>query len=406
MTSTTKVQFTSAGTAPSQPASPGKAATTALSTGIQALHESLRDNEVITGLAIKFMRLFILLKSKELSLKKFDDETYIPTSCRIKVDLKGSHRISKSDKFADLTTSLTEINQKYMKDSAKVFLSVGNLEVELIRQELAEMAVAFANLLMKQKLLMNDDCRDHSKSHELITAVFIREPNNHALVEDMDLDELESVIESLNSSMDTLRFDTDDEFIYNALAVTPITSGQPPELAEDEIKYILETKKDLKNTLYRGVRAFYLQVRKIKNINQTKEILLETLTASTADGTANALNGDGDKEEGIDLPADVSSLRDLIGSVMLEKMNDKKTTQQKSKSDLNDQRGAKKHHGGGASSNTNTSTKKKKKEKAKKKKKAASAKAAKKKAAKATAVVNDSDAVNSNKRRRPASTSS
>ena len=405
MSSATKVQF-SAGTAPSQPAPPGKAATTALSTGLQALHESLRDNEVITGLALKFMRLFILLKSKETSLKKFDDETYIPTSCRVKVDLKGSHRISKSDKFAELTTSLTEINRKYMKDSAKVFLSVGNLELELIRQELAEMAVAFANLLMKQKLLTHNDCRDHSKSHELITAVFIREPNNHASVEDMETDQLEGVLESINSSMETLRFDTNDEFIYKALAVTPITSGQPPSLTENEFKFIWNIKKDLKNTLFRGVRAFSLQVRKIKNINQTKEILLETLTASTADGTATALNGDGEKEEGIELPADVSSLRDLIGSVMLEKMNDKKTTQHKSKSDLKDQRGAKKHHGGGASSNTNASTKKKKKEKAKKKKKAAAAKVAKKKATKATAVVNDSDAVNSNKRRRPASTSS
>ena len=75
MSSATKVQFQSAGTAPSQPASPGKAVMTALSTGIQALHESLRDNEVITGLADKFMQLFILLKSKESSLKKFDNET-------------------------------------------------------------------------------------------------------------------------------------------------------------------------------------------------------------------------------------------------------------------------------------------------------------------------------------------
>ena len=79
-----------------------------LLTGFQALHETLRDNEVVTSIAEKFIRQYIILKSKEESLKKFDDKAYIPLSCRVKIDLKGSHRISKSDKFVTLRDKLVE----------------------------------------------------------------------------------------------------------------------------------------------------------------------------------------------------------------------------------------------------------------------------------------------------------
>jgi len=403
MSSATRVHFPSAGTAPPQLATPGKAALNALSTGLQALHESLRDNEVITGVADKFMRLFIHFKTKESLLKKFDDETYVPTSCRIKVDLKGSQRISMSDKFAALVRNLKELTDKYKEDAAKVFLSAGELELKLIKQDLTKMVLRFANLLMKQKLLMNNDCRDHSQSHMLLTAVFIQEPRNHARIEEMVVDDTPGALEAINSNMDALRFDADDDFIYNALAIPPVGGSQPSAMTPEELELLIEIKKDLKNTLYRGIRAYYLQIRKIKNTNETKEILLESLTVDIANGTACVINNDDNNAEKVTLPNDVESLRDLIGSVMLEKMNEKKTSEKKSKADLKDRRGAR---GGGASSNTNTSTKKEKEKAKRKKKKAAAAKAAKKKAAKAAAADKDSVAVKSNKRRRPTNRSS
>ena len=78
----------------------------------------------------------------------------------------------------------------------------------------------------------------------------------------MDVDTLKGALETINSNMETLRFDTNDGFIYKALVVTPITSGQPPVLTVNKLKFILETKKDLKNTLYRGVRAFIYKLEK------------------------------------------------------------------------------------------------------------------------------------------------
>ena len=93
------------------------------------------------------------------------------------------------------------------------------LELKLIKQDLTKMVLRFANLLVKQKLLMNNDCRDHSQSHTLLTAVFIQEPRNHARVEDMIVDDTPGALEAINSNMDALRFDADDDFIYTALAI-------------------------------------------------------------------------------------------------------------------------------------------------------------------------------------------
>lgn len=405
MSSATRVQFKSVGTTPSQLATPSKAASTALSIGLQALHESLRDNEVITGLAQKFLKLFILSKSKESTLRKFDDDTFIPTSCRIKVDLKGSYRISASDEFAVLTTRLKDITDAFKRDTANVFKASAELELKLIKQELSRMVLSFSDLLIKQKLLTKNDCRDHSLSKELITAVFIQEPRNHARtdIEAMIVDDTPGALEDIIGNIDTLRFNADDDFIYAALSIPEAGSSQPSAMTNDELVIVNETKKDLKRTLYHVVRSFHVQERKIYNSTKTKEVLLETLTGEVANGTAIEINNDSNNnQEGTKLPDDVESLRDLIGSVMLEKMNSHKISQKKSKNDLKDPRGAR---GGGASSKTNTPAQKKKKD-AQRKKKAAAAKAAKKKANRAAAAARDSVVADSNKRRRPTERSS
>ena len=292
--------------------------------------------------------------------------------------------------------------KKFQEGASKLFLATAQLELDLIRSDLAEMAVRFADLLMKQKLLFKEDCRDHSKSFELITAVFIREPHNHARDESDDsmITDTHETEDELNGNINGLRFGVDDKFIYNTLSIPDINGRQPDKLRENEIKLIMETKKDLKNTLHRGIRCFHSQLRKIKMINTTKEVLLESATVQKANATANTLN-EGDGDNGDNLPQDSESLHELIGAIVLEKLNNNKIKKPKQKKEVKDQRGAQRQgtQGGGASPNTNTAAKKKKKKaKSKKKKKAAAEKAA--------AVEQGSVAASSNKRRRPPTESS
>ena len=400
MRSARKVQFTSTGIVPSQPTTPSKAAMNGLLTGFQALHETLRDNEVVTSIAEKFIRQYFILHSKEESLKKFDDDAYIPLSCRVKIDLKGSYRIRMSNKFADVRKELDTVTEKFQDDAAKCFLAAAELELDLIRSDLAEMAVKFADLLMKQKLLFKEDCRDHSKSSELITAVFIRDPTNHPNYSEMIVD-TEETQKDLSNQIKGLRFGVDDAFIYKALTVTPdITGTQPSALHANEVELIMDTKKDLKNTLMRGMLSFHSQLRKVRMHNATKEVLLQSATIKVANSTAEDLNK-GNGTDGVQLPKDAESLQDLIGAIVLDKLNIKKSKKQQK--EVKEQRGAQRQgtQGGGASSNINATTQKKKREKLKKKKLAAAALAKKKKAGKAVAAAKDSVAANSNKRRRP-----
>ena len=407
MRSANRVQFSSTGTVPSPPTTPSKAAMNGLLTGFQALHETLRDNEVLTGIAEKFIRQYIILHSKEESLKKFDDDTYVPLSCRVKIDLKGSHRIRKSDKFANIREKLDATTKKFQEEASKHFQAVARLELDLIRADLAEMAVRFSDLLMKQKLLYKEDCRDHSNSNELITAVFISEPTNHARVDgDMIVDTQEAQAE-LDRNVAKLRFAQDDQFIYDILRINDPSGTQPNALHENEIELIMNTKKDLKNTLIRGICCFHAQLRKVKMIATTKEVLLESTTIDLADKTAHNLNEGNSDNDNDKLPQDAESLQDLIGAIVLEKLNTKKSNDSKKQKEVKEKRGAHRqgNQGGGASSNTNATQKKKKaREKLKKKKNAAAI--AKKKANQAAAAARDSVAASSNKRRRPPAQSS
>ena len=143
----------------------------------------------------------------------------------------------------------------------------------------------------------------------------------------------------------------------------------------------------------------HAQLRKVKMFATTKEVLLESTTVDLADKTAHNLNEGNGNNDNDKLPQDTESLQDLIGAIVLEKLNTKKSNDSKKQKEVKEKRGAHRqgNQGGGASSNTNAAQKKKK---AKERKKKAVA-IAKKKANQAAAAAKDSVAANSNKRRRP-----
>ena len=70
MTSAVRFKEPVASTSTLKHTSPSIAAKSALSLGLQALDDTLRDNEVVTGVATKILQLLFTLKSKAKSFKK------------------------------------------------------------------------------------------------------------------------------------------------------------------------------------------------------------------------------------------------------------------------------------------------------------------------------------------------
>ena len=74
-------------------ATPSNDTKISLVSSIKVLHQHLRDNEYITGLANHILQVFFSLHSNEVSLKKFEDTNYVPTSCRFKLEIRGTTRV-------------------------------------------------------------------------------------------------------------------------------------------------------------------------------------------------------------------------------------------------------------------------------------------------------------------------
>ena len=78
MRSATKDTSNDASTTSSPLPAPSTAAKKALSNGLHALHETLRNDKAFTGVAMKLLQLLISLRAKEKSFIKFDDASYLP----------------------------------------------------------------------------------------------------------------------------------------------------------------------------------------------------------------------------------------------------------------------------------------------------------------------------------------
>ena len=91
--------------------SPISAARAAFVSGSSALHANLRES--VTKEAKQYAELLKLLRSKEKSLRKYDDEAFMPQSIQSKFQLQGTSRTNKSSEFKDLEKDVREASIEY-----------------------------------------------------------------------------------------------------------------------------------------------------------------------------------------------------------------------------------------------------------------------------------------------------
>ncbi len=294
---------------------------------------------------------------------KFDNESYVPLSCRIKVDLKGSHLISKSDKFAELKEKLDEVSTAFQTGTTAVFKAAAILELKAVGKAMMETSMELANLLMKYRLLTNDDaCREHKLSHELTIMCILAEavPPNPSMDDD-DLAYPGNDVDTY-TDMKRLLFDTDLDTVYAYLKLVRNPSTQPVELSEAEQMVIFQVQIELKGTLIACLNGYNKQVKKIQLANKAKEMLLLTATAKAADDAGDVLN-DGNDEANA-LPDSMDELNKMMQSAIIAHEKAKKSN---SDTPVKEKRGASKSskrkkkkkgtNGGGASAaKTNQNT--------------------------------------------------
>ena len=341
---------------------PQVAAKNALSFGPKALHKNIHDNEVVTRTGGEFIRLLELYKSKEKTVSKFESETFIPLSCRIKVDLVGSSMTSKSDKFAALRTDLEKIRDTFQTGTTAVFTAAAKLELEAVGKTLMECSIGFADLLIKYKLLVgNDACREHKLSSELTIMVLLAEAVPPNL--EMDDDEAEAFAypgndKDMYAVMKQLLFNCDPATAYAAIGLTRDLNTQPGPITEEEQMSILQVQVELKKTLVNCMVKYHDQFEENRLANEAKEMILLTATTKSADDTGEVLDDDGDESNL--LPDSMEELKKMMQAAIIDHENANNKSGDKP---VKDKRGASKSskkkkngketNGGGASANQN-----------------------------------------------------
>jgi hypothetical protein len=314
MTSASTVRFEdSSSFPPLSLVSSNTAAKTALSTGLQALHPHLRENEAFTGLAGKILQLFFTLQTKAKSVKKFTNETYLPQSCRVNIKLTGSHRITKSEKFVALQAETEAEVKSFQLKMRDHFQKAYYLEISALRSELHERIITFTDLLVKHQLLTNNACRVHSKSKELTYKMFEKEPIESHNDDQNDDDDDENTPDSGKCHMKDLGLDygcRNNKNMRTTLAI-PLQMNIMLNAAEEEI--LGKTKKSLKQTLTAAFDAFNKKEEEKISAKTTKEILLQAITGEAADATAIALD-----DEDITIPNNMTDLKDMFNQLMVD----------------------------------------------------------------------------------------
>ena len=151
---------------------PSNAAKIALTSSIAALHQHLRDNERITSLIDHILQLFFLLHSKEASILKFEDPTYVPTSTRFKVEIRGTTRVQDNEEFKKIKEDAKADLEGFCKVMALHMKNAATIECSMLRLELMQKTVKLTDLIVKQQLLISEHvCRGHEKSNQLTIKV-------------------------------------------------------------------------------------------------------------------------------------------------------------------------------------------------------------------------------------------
>ena len=252
MRSATKVTFKDASTTSSPLPAPSTVAKKALSNGLHALHETLRDHKAFTGVAMKFLQLLITLRAKEKPFDKFNDASYLPQSVRFKVDLKASKSVTLKERMEAEVKAFQVSMSDYMKESSL-------LEISALRRKALERTAKFADLMVKQKLLANGACRVHSQSSELTVKVF----------DDVEIEGGEGIPE--------LRFGHDDNEVCHVLGLDPVPHSQPEPILDKETEMVMEVQQALKNTISRALLEYDNREKENRLSQKTKEIILQEI---------------------------------------------------------------------------------------------------------------------------------
>jgi hypothetical protein len=298
-------------TPPTAQASPSNLALAALFNGLQALHQHLRDNEVFTGLAEKTLQLFFMHESKVKSAKKFGDETYLPQSCRVKVNLRGTQRIFKTDEFKELQEE-AEADIKAFQHKMRDHMKKANfLEITALKSELHERIVKFADLIVKQKLLLSTDaCRVHTQSNGLTYKLFENPKElDDGASDDRNSSDSETQPEEHFEDIGLHLFMKPNKDLKTLLSI-PVTSDI--QLNDTEKEIVSYTKKCLKKTISHAFHT-YTSTLKDRNVaREAKEILLEAITTEAADNMASAL------DEETDIPNNITDLKDMFNQLLTD----------------------------------------------------------------------------------------
>ena len=115
------------------------AAKSAFTNGTYALHVSLQDKAIKE--AKHYAELLKLLPSKEKSLLKYDDDSFMPQSLCFNFALKGTSRTSKSEIFAKIQEAANNKIATFQKDMRKLTKDCLMLDIEGIKEELALLCV-------------------------------------------------------------------------------------------------------------------------------------------------------------------------------------------------------------------------------------------------------------------------
>jgi hypothetical protein len=264
---------------PSRKLTPSLAAKTALTTGLEALHPHLCDNEHITGIARNILQLFFSLKTKEKSKKKFDDESFIPTSCRFLFKLKGTSRVCNTDEFQAMEKETKDDLDNIAAKLTSHMKKVATLEIKMLQKELMTKTMRFSDLIVKQQLLStNGTCRGHQFSNELTIKVF---------------DAAEGDSEETIQQMKFLSFDATQEELRLALTLpATIAMTQATGPTTSELAAVAYARKALKNTLSAAFLAYQKSNESLLKEREIKEILFEALTTDKADDIAIEIDQD------------------------------------------------------------------------------------------------------------------
>jgi len=145
---------------------------------------------------------------------------------------------------------LEEISTTFQTGTTAVFKAAAILELKAVGKAMMEASMELANLLMKYRLLTNDDaCREHKLSHELTIMCILAEavPPNPS----MDDEHLAYPGNDVDTYADMKRliFDTDLDTVYAYLKLIRNPSTQPVEISEAEQMVIFQVQIELKGTL-------------------------------------------------------------------------------------------------------------------------------------------------------------